>query len=83
MFSNFIKSRHFSYKLNTVSNLVPLNYILFVSIIPSILAIIGGSIISYELQTYKTDSGSFIAAVDMIIVTVIGIVTAIWVSNRD
>lgn len=82
LFSNFLLSRHFSYKLETVKKMEPLNYLLFCSIIPSLLAIVGGCIISYELQNFNIESSAFIAALDMILVTVLGIITSLWVTNR-
>lgn len=82
LFSNFLSSRHFSYKVSTISKFLPINYILFSSILPSILAIVGGSIISYQLQAYGTKSASFIASIDSIIITVLGIIFSIWVANR-
>ncbi len=63
--------------------MVPLNYVLFASILPSVLAIAGGSIISYELQNYTTTSSSFIASMDMIVITLLGIIVSIWVTNRN
>jgi hypothetical protein len=62
--------------------MVPLNYLLFCSIIPSLLAIVGGCIISYELQNYNVESSAFIAALDMILLTVMGIIASLWVTNR-
>ena len=81
-FSNFLGSRHFSYKLSTVNKLVPLNYLLYVSALPSVLAIVGASIVSYEFQTQGAGSSLFLASIDLIIVTLIGIITSIWVTNR-
>jgi hypothetical protein len=62
--------------------MIPLNYILFCSIISSILAIAGGCKISYELQSYNVDSSTFIASLDMILITVMGIIASLWVTNR-
>jgi hypothetical protein len=83
LFSNFLGSKHFSYKLKSVTHIIPLNYILFTSILPSCAAIAGGSLISYELQNYAAQSSSFIASIDMIIITIIGIILSIWVTNRS
>ncbi len=82
-FSNFLGSRYFSYKLSTVNKLVPLNYLLYISVLPSVLAIVGASIISYEFQSQGVSSASFLASIDMIIVTLLGIITSIWVTNRN
>jgi hypothetical protein len=82
LFSNFLLSKHFSYKLETITHLVPLNYVLFCSILPSFLAIAGGSIISYELQSYSTDSSAFIAALDMILITLVCLIVSLWVTSR-
>jgi len=62
--------------------MVPLNYVLFCSALPSVLAIAGGSLISYELQSYSTSSSAFIAALDMILVTLFGLIVSLWVTNR-
>ena len=83
LFSNFLASRHFSYKLQAVSRMVPLNYVLFFSMIPSFLAVTGGCKISYELQNYNVDSSAFIASLDMILVTILGIIASLWVTNRN
>lgn len=81
-FSNFLLSKHFSYKLETITHMVPLNYVLFCSILPSLLAIAGGSLISYELQGYSTESSAFIAALDMILITLVGLIVSLWATNR-
>ena len=62
--------------------MVPLNYVLFCSTLPSTLAIAGGSLISYELQSYTTESSAFIAALDMILITLLGLIVSLWVTNR-
>jgi hypothetical protein len=82
LFSNFLTSKHFSYKLETLTRMVPLNYILFSSVLPSLLAIAGGSLISYELQGYSTTSSAFIAALDAVLITLVGLIVSLWVTNR-
>lgn len=61
---------------------MPLNYVLFTSVLPSFLAIAGGSLISYELQSYGADSSTFIASIDMILITLIGVIVSLWATNR-
>lgn len=77
-----MSSKHFSYKVETKNHLTPLNYVIFCSLVPSILAIAGGCKISYELQSFNVDSSAFIAALDMILIAVLGIIVSLWVTNR-
>jgi hypothetical protein len=44
---------------------------------------VGASIVSYEFQTQGAGSSLFLASIDLIIVTLIGIITSIWVTNRN
>lgn len=83
LFSNFLGSRHFSYKLSTVNMLVPLNYLLYISTFSSIIAVVGASIVSYQFQSVGVNSAIFLASIDLIIVTLISIISSIWVTNRE
>ena len=82
LFSNFLISKHFSYKLETVTRMTPLNYLIFSSALPSLLAIAGGSIICYEMQSYSTQSSAFIAALDAILITLLALIVSLWATNR-
>ena len=55
----------------------------YISLVPSLLAVVGAGIINYDLQAYSTRSVVFVQSVDTIIVGLIAMIAAIWVTNRN
>jgi hypothetical protein len=82
LFSNLFESAFFVYKISDKLKLSPLNYIRYVSFLPSIIAIIGGGISSYDMQTLSLSSLVFIQSIDLIIVTVFSGIFSVLVTIR-
>ena len=62
--------------------LTPLNYIRYVSLVASILAIVGAAVANYENQTLSMDSFVFIQSIDLIIVTLLAAIASLWATAR-
>lgn len=82
MFSNLFESGFFVYKVKDKAKLTSLNYLLYISLIPSTLAIIGGGVSSYDLQILSLNSVTFIQSIDLIIVTIFSAIFGFWVTIR-
>lgn len=82
LFSNLFESNFFIYKVSAKKDLVPLNYIRYISLLSSVLAICGGSIANYNLQTSTLNSIVFIQSIDAIIVTIFSAIFGIVVTVR-
>ena len=50
---------------------------------PTIVAIVGAGIANYEVQTLKLSSFLFVQSIDLIIVTILAAITAIWATIRS
>lgn len=82
LFSNLFESGFFIYKVSNKKDLVPLNYIRYISLLPSVLAIIGGGIANYNLQTSSLSSIVFIQSIDVILVTIFSAIFGFFVTVR-
>jgi hypothetical protein len=63
--------------------LTPLNYIRYASILPSLIAIIGAGIANFDYQALSLTSLVFIQSIDVIIVTILAAIAAIWATVRQ
>lgn len=82
LFSNLYESTYFVYKVTDKLKLSPFNYVRYISLFPSLLAIVGGGISNYELQTSTLNSAVFIQSIDLIIVTVFSALFGFLVTMR-
>lgn len=82
LFSNLFESNFFIYKVSAKKDLVPLNYIRYVSLLPSVLAICGGGVANYNLQTSTLNSIVFIQSIDVILVTIFSAIFGFVVTVR-
>ena len=53
------------------------------SIVPTIVVIVGAGIANYEVQTLKLTSFMFVQSIDLIIVTLLAAIAAIWATIRS
>ena len=82
LFSNLFEVIQFTYKVEDKLKLTPFNYCRYFSVISSLIAIAGAAIASYEQQPHKMGSLVFIQSIDLIIVTILSAIAAIWVTIR-
>jgi hypothetical protein len=82
LFSNLFESGFFIYKVTAKKDLVPLNYIRYFSLLPSVLAVVGGGIANYNLQTSTLNSIVFIQSIDVILVTIFSAIFGFVVTVR-
>jgi len=83
LFSNLFEVDHCIYKVSIVNKLTPLNYMRYVSILASIIAIGGAAAAGYDTQSYKTNSVTFMQSIDLIIVTIVACIFSIVVTKRN
>ena len=83
LFCNIFQASYFLYKVTQVNIFTPLNYIRYVSIVPTILAVVGAGIANYEVQFLKLSSFMFVQSIDLIIVTLLAALAGIWVTIRN
>ena len=82
LFSNLFEVRYFTFKVEDKLKMTPFNYIRYFSVIPSLIAITGASISSFEHQPSKMGSLVFIQSLDLIIVTILAAIVGLWVTVR-
>lgn len=83
LFSNLFGSKFFKYKVSSLSKLTPLNVVRYCSLVPSILALAAGGVLNYGVQSLGTASVVFIQSIDSIVVTLLALVFAVWVTIRQ
>lgn len=83
LFSNLFEVNHCIFKISEVNKLTPLNYIRYISILASIIAIGGGAVAGYDTQSYNTNSITFMQSIDLVIVTVVACIFSIVVTKRN
>lgn len=83
LFSNLFETQYFLYKVTQVNKFTPLNYIRYFSLLPTLLAIVGAGMANYEVQTLSLSSLAFIQSIDLIVVTLLAAIIAIWSTVRQ
>jgi uncharacterized membrane protein YeaQ/YmgE (transglycosylase-associated protein family) len=73
---------HCIYKISNINKLTPINYTRYISVVGSIVAIIGAAIAGYGSQSYNVRSMTFMESIDLIIVTIVGCIISLVATKR-
>ena len=73
----------FGMKVTMVTIFKPINIILYVSLITSLVAVAGGAIANFNVQTIGINNASYIQSLDLIIITLLNMVVTIWTTVRN
>lgn len=82
IFSNIFGVKLFCNKVDYVRRLYPFNVLLIISLVLSLLIVIGSSLVGYEVQALRLASSTFIQSVDCIIIVVLNVIPTILVLRR-
>ena len=82
VFSNIFAVRALSNKVEYVGKLLPFNILLIISLVGTIVCIVGAGATSYSVQDLRMSSATFIWSVDCIIVWVLNFIATILVLRR-
>ena len=83
LFSNLFEINHCIYKISGINKLTPINYIRYVSVVASIIAITGAAIAGYDTQTGSIHSMTFMESIDLIIVTIVACILSTVATKRN